>query len=149
MGTAAVIYTDTATCIFGSLKLALWLVLSLHIVNICEAIINLLGCDKKICKGMVLCGFLIFEVSVLIYMQVIYFQSTTCIDLTPLQYFWLMGQILIFYTVVIIILCYFFRKFCGDPSQDESDYEEEEEDDLMKDTPTEKGPSFKGQKKQK
>jgi len=31
---------------------------------------------------------------------------------TPLMYFWMMGQILVFYFVVVLTICFFFRKFC-------------------------------------
>ena len=57
-------------------------------------------------------------------MQVIYFQSmqADCMGQAPLQYFWLMGQILVFYGVVILTVCFFFRKFCQDPKLEEEDY---------------------------
>ena len=59
----------------------------------------------------------------MVYMQIVYFESQSCITETPLMYFWLMAQILIFYVVVVLTLCFFFRKFCGDPQLDESDDE--------------------------
>ena len=93
----------------------------MHIVNSLETLLNLTGLEKKLCGGMILCGFFIFEVTVLVYMQVIYFESMAleCMSRSPLTYFWLMGQILVFYLVVVLVVFVFFRKFCQDPRFDE------------------------------
>ena len=80
---------EDGKCIYGNLKLPLYFVFVLHVVNTIESFINVFGCEKKICTGMVLCGFFIFEVTVLIYMQVLYFDSKMCIDYQPYSYYWL------------------------------------------------------------
>ena len=72
-----------------------------------------------------LCVYFIFEITILVYMQVVYFESKQCYSYTPLMYFWLMGQILLFYVVVVITVCFFFRKFCGDPNLDEDKVEKD------------------------
>ena len=111
----------------------------MHIFNFCEGLLNVTGLYKKCCTGRMLCFFFIFEVVVLVFMQVMYFQSSYCWDQTPLMYFWLMGQIMLFYIVVVVTICFFFRKFCSDPSVEEQ-YEEEEEradqEALLHDAPT-------------
>ena len=53
--------------------------------------------------------------------------NSFCIRNTALMYFWLMGQILVFYAVVVLTVCFFFRKFCQDPT-----LEEEEEKETQK-----------------
>ena len=73
IGTALVVSYESGTCLVGNLKIALWLVFAMHIVNTIEAFINLFGCEKKICTGMMMCGFFVFEITILVYMQVIYF----------------------------------------------------------------------------
>lgn len=89
----------------------------MHIVNTIETLLNFTGLEKKLCSGTLMCAFFIFEVTVLIYMQVVYFEALQmdCIQYTPLLYFWLMSQILVFYGVVVLTVCFFFRKFCQDP----------------------------------
>eukprot|EP00347_Sterkiella_histriomuscorum_P007072 403350357 len=99
----------------------------MHIVNAFETILNLVGLEKKLCNNYMVCGFFIFEITVLVYMQVVYFEamaSSYCITRTALMYFWLMGQILVFYFVVVLTVCFFFRKFCQDPrlQQTEANY---------------------------
>ena len=106
----------------NSLKFTLWLVFALHVVNTIETIMNLTGLEGRYCSGVMMCGFFIFEITILVYMQFVYFESRVaeCYKNTGLMYFWLMLQILILYATVVMILCFFFRKFCGDPALDES-----------------------------
>ena len=108
----------------GGIRLTLWLVFSLHIVNSVEMFINLTGLEKALCSSFWVCLFMIFEVTILIYMQVTYFESqvenlalnkVSCHSVTPLLYFWLMGQILTFYIGIVVVVCYFFRQHCQDP----------------------------------
>ena len=91
IGTFFVLRADEPNCIVGSLTLALWLVFALHLINVVEFFFNLTGLESKVCSGTMMCGYLIFEVTVLVYMQVIYFESKKCAWITPLKYFWLMG----------------------------------------------------------
>jgi len=58
-----------------SLKSTLYMVLAMHAVNTVEAIINLIGLERKICSGFVACMFFLFEATVILYMQVVYFGS--------------------------------------------------------------------------
>jgi hypothetical protein len=61
-----VLYYQEEDC--SGLKTALWLVFFMHIVNCFETLINLAGLEKKVCNGYMICGFFIFELTVLIYM---------------------------------------------------------------------------------
>jgi len=45
------------------------------------------------------------------------------------MYFWLMGQIMLFYIVVVVTICFFFRKFCSDPGVEEDYHKEEAADE--------------------
>jgi hypothetical protein len=75
------------------MKTALWLVFAMHIFNCVETIMNIFGLEKKLCSGVMLCGFFVFEITTLIYMQVIYFESMEvyCGDTNALLYYWLMA----------------------------------------------------------
>ena len=121
VGTFLITWYQDYDC--GGIKAALWLVFIMHIINCFETVLNLGGLEKRFCSGMMLCGFFIFEITVLVYMQVIYFESMRldCITITPLLYGWLMGQILVFYLVVVMTVCFFFRKFCQDPAFEKED----------------------------
>lgn len=68
VGTYLVLTIEEPTCKLGSLKLALWLVFSLHLANVTEFFFNLTGLDVKCCNQQLLCGYFIFEVTVLVYM---------------------------------------------------------------------------------
>ena len=114
IGTFMIAYNEQTVCSVADLKTTLWLIFAMHIVNSIECLLNITTCEKYLCSGMLLCIFFIFEVTILVYMQVEYFKGMQCINETKLMYFWLMGQILIFYVVVVFILCFFFRKFCQD-----------------------------------
>ncbi|CDW83703.1 UNKNOWN [Stylonychia lemnae] len=127
VGTFLVLNTQVDDC--KGLKTALWLVFAMHIVNTIETIINLFSLEKRLCNGYMICGFFIFEIIVLSYMQVVYFeaqQEDYCMTRTPLMYFWMMGQILVFYFVVVLTICFFFRKFCQDPN-----LKDDEDDDFV------------------
>ena len=60
-------------CEEQNIRLPLWFVFGMHIVNAVETIMNLTGLEMKICKGWVVCGFFIFEVTILVFMQVAFF----------------------------------------------------------------------------
>ena len=57
------------------IKFTLYMVLLLHIVNTFEMLLNMTGFEKKLCSGSAVFFFFIFEVTVLVYMQVVYFDS--------------------------------------------------------------------------
>lgn len=61
-----------------------------------------------------LLAILVYDLVMITWAQVTYFQSqtTNCIDTVPVLYFWLMGQILFFYVVLALIIFVFFRKYC-------------------------------------
>ena len=108
----------------SDLRTTLWLVFCMHLTNAIECLINLFGCETKICTGMSLCIYFVFEITILIYSQVIYFKymgytenttpklSESCKPNNPSYYYWLMLNILVFYFVVVMTICVFFRKFC-------------------------------------
>ena len=121
VGTYLVVTSATEDC--STLKNTLWLVFIMHIVNVVETLFNVTGLEKKLCTGQLLCGFFVFEVTVLVYMQVSYFEAMAqnCLKYQPLMYFWLMAQVLVFYGIVVFLLCFFFRKFCQDPDTKEEE----------------------------
>lgn len=112
------------------IKTTLYLVFIMHCVNSLETILNIFGWEKKLCTGFGVSMFLIFETTVIIYMQVIYFNSMpvdtesdadNCMLVTPYMYFWMMANILLFYIGSVVVICYFFRGFCQDPQLEEEE----------------------------
>ena len=63
------------------LKIALWLVFAMHMTNVFEFLFNLTGCEKKLCTGNMMCCYFVFEIVVLVYMQVVYFEKKICVEI--------------------------------------------------------------------
>ena len=89
VGTFVIVWEAEYDCAMPSLKVPLWLIGFMHLVNCLETIINLTGCEKHLCSCLFGCIFFSFEITVLIYMQVVYFDARDCMRQTPLLYFWL------------------------------------------------------------
>ena len=66
VGTYLVLLNQEEDC--AGMKTALWMVFVMHIVNIFETLFNIAGLEKKLCNGYMVCGFFIFELTVLVYM---------------------------------------------------------------------------------
>ena len=64
---------DNVSC--GGIKLVLWTTIILHFVNSLMAMINLCGLEMKLCNSNMVCCFSIFEMTMLVFMQVTYFRS--------------------------------------------------------------------------
>ena len=62
-------------------------------------------------------------------MQIVYFESQgeRCMTIEPQLYFWLMGQILVFYMGFAVVICHFFRKFCQDDDEVDDEYNKQED----------------------
>ena len=88
----------------------------MHMMNVIIALLNLTGKETKICTSTCVCVFSIFELVLLVWMNVAYFdaQIKGCIGTEPVLYFWLMAQILVLYVGMTIVVCHMFRKFCQD-----------------------------------
>jgi hypothetical protein len=106
----------------------------MHVVNSFETVLNVTGFEKKLCSGFWVCMFFIFETTIIVYMQVIYFtamptdmpMAPNCIDIAPILYFWMMLNILLLYLGSAIVICYFFRGFCQDPQLEKEEDEKYE-----------------------
>ena len=112
-----------------SLRSIQYLIFTLHGFNTIVSLINLTGLEIKICNSNLVCGLLLFEIGMLAFMQISYFQSMKagCIEVAPSLYFWLMGQILAVYIGIGTIICYFLKKFCKDPNEEENTETEDEQ----------------------
>ena len=118
-GTYFIIDNSINDC--ANIRLTLYTVIFLHTVNIIIALINLINKEEQLCFSGMICGLFLFEMSILIFMQFVYFdsQGNRCISTAPDLYFWLMGQILVFYMGAAVVICHFFRKFCQDDEDDD------------------------------
>lgn len=78
VGTYFILNIGETDC--AMMNMMLWLVIMLHFVNLFASLLNLCGMEKKICNSTLVCAFMIYEVSVLVMMQVTYFnaQSKSC-----------------------------------------------------------------------
>jgi len=119
--TFIIVWQAEYDCAYPGLKIPLWLVGIMHLLNTVETLLNLCGLEKRLCGCLAGCIFFGYEITILVYMQVIYFEAQDCMRQTPLLYFWLLVQILIFYLVLVFSICFIFRKFCGKPEEEESD----------------------------
>ena len=84
-------------------------------------------CCKPICNGSCFCYLSVFEIGMLVFMQVTYFtaQDNYCMSNAPDLYFWMMGQILVQYVGLAFVLCYFLRKL---DDSDDDDFEAVDEE---------------------
>ena len=74
VGTYFVVSDENApSC--GGIKMVLWAVICLHFVNTLMCLINLCGLEVKLCNSNGVCCFSIFEMTMLVWMQVTYFRS--------------------------------------------------------------------------
>lgn len=118
-GTYLVLTSSTNDC--SGLALNLYVIICLHSSNIIMCLVNLCGLETKICNQNAVCCYMLFELAVLVFMQVSYFNSqyNDCFRIAPDLYLWTMGQILAVYMGLAIVICHFFRKFCQDPDPEE------------------------------
>ena len=72
-GTYLILDNNQNDC--GNLAFNLYVVICLHAANILMALINLCGLETKICNQNAVCCYMLFEISVLVFMQVTYFNS--------------------------------------------------------------------------
>ena len=67
---------DIAAADCAMMDFMLWMVIILHFVNALVAMMNLCGIEKAVCElPNVLCVFIIYEITILIWMQVTYFHA--------------------------------------------------------------------------
>lgn len=81
---------EGATC--GNLSGVRYIDYVLHSVNVIITIINLTGLNAKLCHGNIVLGAFIFELIMLGWKQLIYFQAQSeepsCMRVTPALYWW-------------------------------------------------------------
>lgn len=126
-------YKQVQVCV--QIKYVQYFIFGMHSLNTLIALVNFTGMEIRICSANLVCGLLLFEIGMLTFMQITYFQSMKwgCMERTPSLYFWLMGQILAVYFGIGVIVCYFLKKFCRDP-------EEEVDEEKPEDKQNEKEP---------
>ena len=71
-GTGFIITSNDQSCV--SLNVVLYFIVALHTVNIVIGFVNLIGKDD-ICFSGLICGLALFEIAVLIFMQIGYFEA--------------------------------------------------------------------------
>ena len=73
IGTYFILEMDPTDC--SMMGFMLWMVIILHTVNLLVTLLNLTGLEQKLCNSNMVCVFVIFEFTMLIWMQVTYFHA--------------------------------------------------------------------------
>jgi hypothetical protein len=127
IATLAILKSDPTKCDASHLRITLWLMLGMHLVNTVEAVCGLTGFDKIFCGCICTIGFFVYEVAVLVYMQVVFYSSGPCEQQTPVQYWWLLGNIIVYFGFLAVACYYHIRGMFGGPSEQELEEEERRE----------------------
>jgi Kef-type K+ transport system membrane component KefB len=110
-------------CAGSHLRLTLWLMLAMHATNIIEAVCQLTHLEKICCGCICTIAFFIYEVAVLVYMQVIFYANQQCADETPDLYWWLLVNIIVYFGFLFTTI-FFWCKGCF-ASVDKKEVQEE------------------------
>jgi hypothetical protein len=108
-----------ALCDGINIRICLWLIMGMHVINAIEAVLDFTYLDEIICCCCCVLGFAAYEVGVLIYMNVIFFSASMCEKQTPLLYFWLMTNMILFYFSTAIWIFFKLKAWFGSPSEEE------------------------------
>lgn len=127
VGTLVILNSETQSCSASYLRLTLWLMLGMHVINITEGVCGLTGLDKIFCGCLCIVGFFVYEVAVLVYMQSVFYSSGECKKETPYQYWWLLTNIIVYFVLLAILCVIHIRGMCGSPSEEEVNKELEED----------------------
>ena len=92
VGTYFIFEDDSERDDCGGIQFVLYGVIALHMVNFMVGFINLIGKEVACCNQNMVTCLSIFEVTILVWMQISYFraQDDNCMTRAPLYYFWLM-----------------------------------------------------------
>eukprot|EP00352_Strombidinopsis_acuminata_P007296 CAMPEP_0176350570 /NCGR_PEP_ID=MMETSP0126-20121128/9581_1 /TAXON_ID=141414 ORGANISM="Strombidinopsis acuminatum, Strain SPMC142" /NCGR_SAMPLE_ID=MMETSP0126 /ASSEMBLY_ACC=CAM_ASM_000229 /LENGTH=193 /DNA_ID=CAMNT_0017700661 /DNA_START=17 /DNA_END=598 /DNA_ORIENTATION=- len=101
----------------GGIMIVVWGLFSVNVVNFLVCSATLCGITRRFCRCTGVSAYVIYQVVILIWANIVYFQSmeSNCANYAPAVYFWLFMNILIIYAFIAFVVCFFFRKFCGDP----------------------------------
>ena len=127
IGTLIVLQNETNSCSDSMLRTTTWLMLGMHCINALEGVCGLTGLDKIFCGCLCVIGFFVYEVAVLVYMQSVFYASPHCKDETPVQYWWLLGNIILYFFLLAILCVIHIRGMCVSPSEEEVNKELEDD----------------------
>ena len=97
--------------------------LLMHATNIIEAVCQLTRLEKIFCGCICVILFFLYEVTVLVYMQVIFYSNPQCAVSTPTEYWWLLVNIIAYFGFLFSTI-FFWCKGCF-ASVDKKEVEEE------------------------
>ena len=78
IGTLVILNIEPGNCTDTRLRMTLWFMIGMHAVNITESVCGLTHLDAIFCGCICVVGFFAYEVAVLIYMQIIYYNGGHC-----------------------------------------------------------------------
>lgn len=116
IGTLVILNTEHGSCSTSWLRVTLWLMLGMHCINALEGVCGLTGFDKIFCGCLCVVSFFVYEVAVLIYMQIVFYGSGECKKQTPIQYWWLLFNLVVYFVLLVILCVIHIRGMCSSPS---------------------------------
>lgn len=102
LATFLILNGDETVCEGVNIRISLWLVMTMHIINAIEAVFDYTGLDNIFCCCPCVLTFGAYEIGTLIYMNSVFFSSGYCADKTPTIYYWLMTNVIVFYVTTAI-----------------------------------------------
>ena len=121
VATLVILNVDKTSCDASKLRLTLWLMLGMHVINTVEAVCGLTGLDNIFCGCICVVGFFVYEIAVLVYMQTVFYNSKPCEHKTPTQYWWLLANIIIYFGFLGISCFFHLKAYFGKPKEDEDE----------------------------
>eukprot|EP00349_Pseudokeronopsis_sp_Brazil_P000057 CAMPEP_0202956522 /NCGR_PEP_ID=MMETSP1396-20130829/1023_1 /ASSEMBLY_ACC=CAM_ASM_000872 /TAXON_ID= /ORGANISM="Pseudokeronopsis sp., Strain Brazil" /LENGTH=121 /DNA_ID=CAMNT_0049673581 /DNA_START=74 /DNA_END=439 /DNA_ORIENTATION=+ len=99
--TMFILVGDSSICYDARLDIALWLCFSIQASTFLLLLFHYIGLGACLMKmGKVLGFYYFYMVGAMFAVQVIFFKGTNCSIQSPLSFFWIAGQIFIFYVFV-------------------------------------------------
>ena len=101
-----------------NIRICLWLIAFMHIINAVEAVFDYTGLDNIFCCCCCVIGFFAYEVGVIIYMNTIMWNAGHCEEPAPTLYAWLLTNVIIFYFSFAAYVFFTLKSWFGSPPAD-------------------------------
>ena len=110
---------EKAVCDGVNIRICLWLIAAMHVINAAEAVLDFTGLDNIFCCCCCVIGFFFYEVGVIIYMNIILWNAAACRKESPELYWWLFTNVFVFYFSFGIWVFFLFKAWFGSPDEPE------------------------------
>lgn len=118
--TMLILVSDTPECESTDLRLGLWLAFSIHFTSFTMLLFHFIGLGFILKKlGRILGLYYFYMVGAMFTTQIIFFKSKDCNLTSPLLYFWVMLNIIMFYVLVAYGIALWGAFICWESEKDE------------------------------